>query len=61
VLRAAEGHDSAAAIATAAGTGIAETRAALGRLEAEGYLVRHDLGGWQPALTPTPAAYPGEP
>jgi DNA processing protein len=61
VLRAAEGNNSAAAIATAAGTGIAETRAALGRLEAEGYLVRHDLGGWQPALTPAPAAYPGEP
>jgi DNA-binding GntR family transcriptional regulator len=26
---------------------VAETRAALGRLEAEGYLVRLDLGGWE--------------
>ena len=31
----------------AGGTSAAETRAALGRLEAEGYLVRRDLGGWE--------------
>jgi hypothetical protein len=47
VLEAAEGHDSVGAVAQAAGTGIAETRAALGRLELEGHLVRRNLSGWQ--------------
>jgi DNA processing protein len=50
VLSAAEGSESVTAIAAAAGTPIAETRAALGRLEAEGWLARRDLGGWQPRL-----------
>jgi hypothetical protein len=37
----------------------AETRAVLGRLEAEGWLVRRDLGGWERTLGgPEPA--PGE-
>jgi len=47
VLGAAESSDSVEAVATATGGTIAETRAALGRLEAEGYLVRGDLGGWE--------------
>lgn len=47
VLEAAERLGSVAAIAEAAGLSSAETRAALGRLEAEGYLVRRDLGGWE--------------
>lgn len=50
VLQAAEGHDSVGAVAEAAGVGIAEARAALGRLELEGHLVRGDLGGWQRSL-----------
>jgi len=49
VLEAAEGGDSVEAIARATGRTAAETRAALGRLEAEGYLVRRDLGGWERA------------
>jgi DNA processing protein len=66
VLRAAERHQSVAAIASDARTSVAQTRAALGRLESEGYLVRRDLGGWERALCGTPgaenpAAYPGEP
>jgi DNA processing protein len=52
VLRAAEGNGSVTAIASAAGAEIAATRAALGRLEAEGWLVRRDLGGWQRTLGP---------
>ena len=47
VLEAAERLGSVAAIAEAASLSSAETRAALGRLEAEGYLVRRDLGGWE--------------
>ena len=47
VLKAAESGDSVEAVATETGRSIAETRAALGRLEAEGYLVRGDLGGWE--------------
>jgi hypothetical protein len=31
---------------------VVEARAALGRLESEGWLVRRDLGGWQRALDP---------
>jgi DNA processing protein len=54
VLDAAERHDSVSAIAAETGTGVPETRAALGRLESEGWLVRRDLGGWQRALAPTP-------
>ena len=33
----------------ATGLTVAETRAALGRLEADGHLVRRDLGGWERA------------
>jgi DNA processing protein len=51
VLEAAERMGSVAAIAEETGLGTGETRAALGRLEAEGYLVRRDLGGWEPAMT----------
>ena len=47
VLEVADGCDSVEAIAGATGRTVAETRAALGRLEAEGYLVRGDLGGWE--------------
>jgi DNA processing protein len=50
VLEAAERMGSVAAIAEEAGLGTGETRAALGRLEAEGYLVRRDLGGWERAM-----------
>jgi DNA processing protein len=49
VLAAAERNDSVEAIARATGGTAAETRAALGRLEAAGYLVRRDLGGWERA------------
>jgi DNA processing protein len=47
VLAAADQHDSVEGIANATGRGVPETRAALGRLEADGYLVRRDLGGWE--------------
>jgi DNA processing protein len=47
VLEAAEAHDSVEGVAEATGAGIPATRAALGRLEAEGHLVRRDLGGWE--------------
>jgi DNA processing protein len=47
VLEAADGCDSIEAIARATGGTTAETRAALGRLELDGYLVRRDLGGWE--------------
>jgi DNA processing protein len=49
-LSAAERHQSVAAIAAETGTTVAQARAALGRLEADGYLVRRDLGGWERAL-----------
>jgi hypothetical protein len=49
VLESAEGSDSVEAVARDAGGSVAETRAALGRLEADGYLVRRDLGGWERA------------
>jgi DNA processing protein len=47
VLLAADSCDSVQAIARACGVPTARTRAALGRLEADGYLVRRDLGGWE--------------
>jgi DNA processing protein len=47
VLRAADTHGSVEEIAAASRRTVAETRAALGRLEADGYLVRRDLGGWE--------------
>jgi len=47
VLQAADGGHSVETVARATGGTVAETRAALGRLEAEGYLVRRDLGGWE--------------
>jgi DNA processing protein len=50
VLGAAERLGSVASIADAVKLSSAETRAALGRLEAEGYLVRRDLGGWERTL-----------
>ena len=49
VLESTEGNDSVEGVAGQAGRGVAETRAALGRLEADGYLVRRDLGGWERA------------
>jgi DNA processing protein len=57
VLHAAERHDLVAAIAEDANASVPRVRAALGRLEAEGFLARRELGGWQRAL----AAYPGDP
>ena len=50
VLEAAERLGSVGAIATAVKLESGETRAALGRLEAEGWLVRRDLGGWERTL-----------
>jgi DNA processing protein len=47
VLEAAEGTSSIEAIAAATGASVAEVRAALGRLEIDGHLVRRDLGGWE--------------
>jgi DNA processing protein len=58
VLDAAERHELVAAIAADAGTTIPAARAALGRLEAEGYLARRELGGWERRLGD---AYPGGP
>ena len=49
VLDAAERCTSVEAIARTTGRSAAQTRAALGRLEADGYLVRRDLGGWERA------------
>ena len=46
-LAAADRHHSVEGIAIATGRGVPETRAALGRLEADGHLVRRDLGGWE--------------
>jgi hypothetical protein len=51
VLEAAERMNSIGAIAAALNLDSAETRAALGRLEAEGWLVRRDLGGWERTLS----------
>ncbi len=61
VLRAIEAHNSVTAIATETRLTVPEVRAALGRLEADGWLLRRELGGWQRALTPTGGAYPGQP
>jgi len=47
VLEAADRFGSVDSIAHETGLTAAETRSALGRLEAEGYLVRRDLGGWE--------------
>ena len=61
VLEAAERMSSIDAIAAATNLDSAETRAALGRLEAEGWLVRRDLGGWERTLggpEPPPEALP---
>jgi DNA processing protein len=56
VLEAAERMGSVGAIAAATNLDSGETRAALGRLEAEGWLVRRDLGGWERTLgRPEPA------
>ena len=49
VLDAADSCTSVEAIARSTGRSAAQTRAALGRLEADGYLVRRDLGGWERA------------
>ena len=49
VLDAADTHESVEAVARATGRTVPETRAALGRLEADGHLVRRDLGGWERA------------
>jgi DNA processing protein len=48
-LEAADRCDSVEALAAATGLTISDTRAALGRLEADGHLVRRDLGGWERA------------
>jgi DNA processing protein len=47
VVEAAEVTSSVEAIATAAGATTAEVRAALGRLEMDGHLVRRAFGGWE--------------
>jgi DNA processing protein len=61
VLEAAERMSTVGAIADATNLDSAETRAALGRLEAEGWLVRRDLGGWERTLgSPEPAPMPDE-
>jgi DNA processing protein len=51
VLEAADGCDSVETVARALGLSVSETRAALGRLEADGYLVRRDIGGWERAVS----------
>ena len=57
VLEAAERMSSIGAIAAAVNLDSAETRAALGRLEADGWLARRDLGGWERTLGgPEPVA-----
>jgi DNA processing protein len=47
VLAAVEAGESATGIARAAGMGAGEVRAALGRLEAEGFVVRDALGAYE--------------
>jgi DNA processing protein len=47
LLEMVDGCDSVETIAHATGRTVADARAALGRLEAEGFLVRRDLGGWE--------------
>ena len=51
VLEAAERVGSVDAIAGQLNLTASEVRAALGHLEAEGWLVRRDLGGWERAAT----------
>jgi DNA-binding GntR family transcriptional regulator len=51
VLEAAERFGSVDAIDRELRLSAADTRAALGRLEGEGYLVRRDLGGWERAAS----------
>jgi DNA processing protein len=50
VLDAAERIGSVTGIAEVTGMATGEVRAALGRLETDGYLVRRDPGGWQRTL-----------
>jgi DNA processing protein len=47
VLAATDSHDSVESVAVAIGRPTSEIRAALGRLEIDGYIVRRDLGGWE--------------
>jgi DNA processing protein len=47
VLEAADGSGSVETVAAAVGRSVSETRAALGRLEAEGFIARSDIGGWE--------------
>jgi DNA processing protein len=47
VLEATDRCDSVEAIARATGRSAGDVRAALGRLEADGHVVRRDLGGWE--------------
>jgi DNA processing protein len=49
VLAEVEQSTSVEAVADATGLSVADVRAALGRLETDGYLVRRDLGGWERA------------
>jgi DNA processing protein len=51
VLEAAERSPSVDAIGEQLGLSAADARAALGRLEAEGYLRRRDLSGWERAAS----------
>jgi DNA processing protein len=48
-LEATDRCESVEAVASATGRTISQARAALGRLEADGHLVRRDLGGWERA------------
>ncbi len=50
VLEAAEGRESVSAIAQAVRLPTADVRAAIARLEAQGFLVRRSLEGWERAL-----------
>jgi DNA processing protein len=47
VLEAADGSDSVETVAAAVGLSVSETRAALGRLEADGFIARSDIGAWE--------------
>jgi len=51
VLEALESCDSVEMAARAVGRRVSEIRAALGRLEAEGYVTRRDMGGWERVAT----------
>jgi len=51
VLEALESCDSVGMAARAVGRRVSEIRAALGRLEAEGYVTRRDMGGWERVAT----------